>query len=238
VCFDTCDGVDDEEGERMADGATRRRRSDATSNAGRVVAAARRVFAREGQASLEEVASEAGVGIATLYRHFPNREALTGAVFRLILDEEVAPMVAAASRDEPPRRVFMLIAEQLLDLIDRERGLISSLTKFAVLAEDLLTEFIEPFGVLLRTAQEAGDVRDDLVPDDIPRVLQMLVLGLSTTPPPLRRRYISLMFDAFTPGNPEPLPPLTAEVSLAEVRTGIAALAATRPTHRPNAERP
>jgi AcrR family transcriptional regulator len=236
VRFATCDGVDDEEGERMTDGATRRRRSDATSNADRVVVAARRVFAREGQASLEEVAGEAGVGIATLYRHFPNREALTGAVFRLVLDEEVAPMVAAASRDEPPRRAFMLIAEQLLDLIDRERGLISSLTNFAVLAEDLLTEFIEPFGVLLRTAQEAGDVRDDLVPDDIPRVLQMLVLGLSTTPPPLRRRYISLMFDAFTPGNPEPLPPLTAEVSLAEVRTGIAALAAARPSPAPDAQ--
>ncbi|MCW2697732.1 MAG: TetR family transcriptional regulator [Modestobacter sp.] len=222
----------------MTDRATRRRRSDATSNADRVVAAARRVFAREGQASLEEVAGEAGVGIATLYRHFPNREALTGAVFRLLLDEEVAPMVTAISREEPPRRAFMLIAERLLDLIDRERGLISSLTSFAVLAEDLLTEFVEPFGVLLRTAQEAGDVRDDLVPDDIPRVLQMLILGLSTTPPPLRRRYISLMFDAFTPGNPEPLPPLTAEVSLAEVRTGIAALAATRPAHPPDAERP
>jgi AcrR family transcriptional regulator len=203
-----------------------------------MVAAARIVFAREGQASLEEVAGEAGVGIATLYRHFPNREALTRAVFRLVLDEEVAPMVAAISREEPPRRAFMLIAERLLDLIDRERGLISSLTNFAVLAEELLTEFVEPFGVLLRTAQESGDIRDDLVPDDIPRVLQMLVLGLPTTPPPLRRRYISLMFDAFTPGNPEPLPPVTAEVSLAEVRTGIAALAATRPSHRPETERP
>jgi AcrR family transcriptional regulator len=220
----------------VADQPTRRRRSDAASNADRVVAAARRVLTRDGQAPLEEIAGEAGVGIATLYRHFPNREALTRAVFRLVIAEEVTPLLEAAPRDEPVRHGFMRAAEGLLDLVDRERGLIASLTDFASLAEELLAEFVEPFAGLLRTAQQAGDIRDDLLPEDIPRVLGMLVLGLATTPPALRPRYFSLMYDALTPGHSQPLPPVTAEMSPAEVRTGIAALAATRPSQAADGE--
>src|SRR5713226_8945397 len=62
---------------------SRARRADAQRNAERLLAAAREVFAEQGpDAALEEIARRAGVGIGTLYRHYPNRDALVEAVFR------------------------------------------------------------------------------------------------------------------------------------------------------------
>ena len=108
------------------------------------------------------------------------------------------------------RQSFLLIVERLLELLDRERGLIASSADFAVLTDDLLSEFLEPFAVLLRHAQEAHEIRADLQPYDIPRVLSILVVGLSAPPssPADRRRYVSLVFDAMGPDQGEPLPPL------------------------------
>ena len=62
------------------------RRRDALANSERLIAAARKVFASGGQGSLEEIASEAGVGIATLYRHFSGRESLTVASTKVVCD--------------------------------------------------------------------------------------------------------------------------------------------------------
>src|SRR5437764_6370080 len=77
---------------------TRPKRADARRNYEKVLAAAREAFAEGGEAtSLEEIARRAGVGIGTLYRHFPNRQALLEAVY---VDEVEAVCRSAAELDE------------------------------------------------------------------------------------------------------------------------------------------
>ncbi len=78
-----------------------RRRVDARSSAERITAAGRTVLA-VGEGSLEQIAAEAGVGIATLYRHFPNREAIVRAVLDDILETDLLPLIDAPPR--PPAR--------------------------------------------------------------------------------------------------------------------------------------
>src|SRR5689334_20961183 len=81
---------------------TRGPRSDAARNRLRLLEAAKAVFAAGGaEASLEAVAREAGVGIGTLYRHFPTREALFEAVYRREVDE-LAALAERLGREQPP----------------------------------------------------------------------------------------------------------------------------------------
>lgn len=204
----------------------RGRRRDAASNAERLIAAARSAFARDGQASLEQIAAEAGLGIATLYRHFASRELLTRAVYRSIFEADVVPLLTGGCGRSTPRGTFMAIAERLLDLVDRERGLIASSADFAVLTDELLREFVDPFAVLLRRAQRAGQLRADLQPHDIPRIFSMLVVGLSSprATPAVRRRYLSLAFDALDRPGLEPLPPLGEQDAAQGLRTGVESL--------------
>ncbi|HEX7661274.1 MAG TPA: helix-turn-helix domain-containing protein, partial [Pseudonocardiaceae bacterium] len=70
-------------------------RVDARASAARILDAARGVFATgDGSGPLSRIAHEAGVGIATLYRHFPNRRILARAVYDRIFSEEIAPLLA------------------------------------------------------------------------------------------------------------------------------------------------
>ena len=69
----------------------RAQRIDARSNAQRIVNVARAAFVAGKSPSLEEIAAAADVGVATLYRHFPNREALVRAAYHAIFDDEIIP---------------------------------------------------------------------------------------------------------------------------------------------------
>lgn len=212
----------------------RRRRVDAITNRERIVAAARLVFARDAHQSLDRVAAEAGVGIATLYRHFANREELIRAVYVSMFDSEVRPLLNAESSLQAPRRAFMTIADRLLDLVANNGELTVSPISVAVLSDELLGEFLEPFGVLLRRAQELGEIRRDLEPGDIPRILGMLIAGLSTpaTSPAIRQRYLALMFDAVSSEGAEPLPPLP-ENEPGDLRSALAPIAHSRTASQP-----
>jgi AcrR family transcriptional regulator len=212
------------------------RRRDALANSERLIAAARKVFASGGQGSLAEIAGEAGVGIATLYRHFSGRESLTRAVYRSIMRDELLPLLRQPRAQGSARQSFLLIVERLLDLLDRERGLIVSSANFAVLTDDLLREFLEPFAVLLQHAQQANEIRADLQPYDIPRVLSILVVGLSTPPasPADRRRYASLAFDAMRPDRAEPLPALDEKDGVEGMRRGFTAIRLATSSREPD----
>jgi AcrR family transcriptional regulator len=219
----------------MTSPATTRRR-DALANSERLIAAARKVFASGGQGSLEEIASEAGVGIATLYRHFSGRESLTRAVYRSIMRDELLPLLRQSRARGSARQSFLLVVERLLELLDGERGLIASSANFAVLTDDLLCEFLEPFAVLLQHAQQADEIRADLQPYDIPRVLSILVVGLSTPPssPSDRRRYASLFFDAMRPDRAEPLPALEEQDGVEGMRRGFTAIRLATSSREPD----
>jgi len=187
------------------------RRADATSNAARIVAAARRVFTSgDGLGSLEEIAREAGVGIATLYRHFARREALASAVYTQLFDDELGPALERARQDPSPVHGLKAAAEALLAMLSRAHGLVASTANLAVLTGELLQQFAEPIDEIVVKAQKAGEIRTDIQTDDIPRLLVMIIAGLTVPglPAGAQHRYLTLVFDGLSPQNATPLPPI------------------------------
>jgi AcrR family transcriptional regulator len=181
-------------------------RSDALSSVARILEAARRVFASgDGSGTLDKIAREAGVGIATLYRHFPSRQRLADAVYEHIYTVEIEPLLARlADSGDAPRLVMLDVAERLADLMHRERGLVASIGDMTEATTRMLwrsMEFLEP---VLRRAQEAGTIRSDIEPADIPNILAMLAaaLGVLNADQPTRRRYLSILLDAFNSSAP------------------------------------
>jgi len=202
----------------------RRRRVDARASVERITAAGRAVLAT-GEASLEQIAAEAGVGIATLYRHFPNREAIVRAVLDDILETDLLPRIDRAADAPHPRQSLQDIATHLLDLITEERGLVSFAGNFTDVAVEALQRFSHSLHPLLLRAQQQGEIRSDLTAEDIPRFLVMAVAGLALpgTAPSLRARFIALLFDSLNPANATPLPPLLAGED--DLRTAVSNVA-------------
>ena len=180
-------------------------RIDARSNAQRIIAAARAAFVKGQTPSLEEIATTAGVGVATLYRHFPNRETLVRAVYHAIFDEEIIPLMTPEAMLPAFRDSFIAVSVRVIDLLSA-----APTSNLADLNAELIEEYLDLFALLLKGAQEQGEIRDDLGIEDVPHILDMLVLGLST--PSLngqsRARYLALFFDALKPGHSDELPPL------------------------------
>jgi AcrR family transcriptional regulator len=183
----------------------RAQRIDARSNAQRIVTAARTAFVAGQSPSLEEIASTAGVGVATLYRHFPNRESLVRAAYHAIFDDEILPQMAPETILPAFRDAFIEVSVKVIELLSAAPT--SNLTE---LNAELIADNLDLFAVLLEGTQAQGDIRKDIGIEDVPHILGMLVMGLST--PSLdaqgRARYIALMFDALKPGNNAELPPL------------------------------
>jgi len=183
----------------------RAQRIDARSNAQRIVNVARAAFLAGTTPSLEEIAAKADVGVATLYRHFPNREALIRAAYHSAFQEEIVPLLA-------PEQMLPAFRDSFITVSVRAVGLLSAAptTNLAELTRELVDEHIELFAALQRGAQEQGDLRPDLVAEDLPHIIGMLVVGLASPglDPQRRARYLALMFDAFRPGHPGELPPL------------------------------
>ncbi|MGC2305925.1 TetR/AcrR family transcriptional regulator [Candidatus Binatus sp.] len=153
----------------------RRPRADAVRNRERVLAAAKAVFSKGGaDASLEAVAKRAQVGIGTLYRHFPTREALFEAVYR----HEVQQLSELAERlkDEPsPVEALRRWLHSDIELVATKKGMSAALA-LAVhgsseLYADLLERLAKAVGVLLDRAVAAGEIRSDISPKDLLRAL-------------------------------------------------------------------
>jgi len=149
----------------------RRLRADARRNAARVLEAAREVFAELGsEASLEEIARRAGVGIGTLYRHFPTREALVEAAYRTELDKlcDAAPALLTTL---PPDRALRAWMDRFVDYMTTKRGMAEALkaviasggNPYAVSRDRLLTAV----GSLLDAGIAAGVLRADVPAADV-----------------------------------------------------------------------
>ncbi len=183
----------------------RAQRIDARSNAQRIVTAARAAFVAGKSPSLEEIAATAGVGVATLYRHFPNRETLVRAVYHAIFDDEILPQMSPESVLPAFRDAFIDVSVKVIELLSS-----APTSNLAELNAELIDDNLDLFAVLLEGTQAQGDIRTDIGIEDVPHILGMLVMGLST--PSLdaqgRARYIALMFDALKPGDTGELPPL------------------------------
>ena len=150
-------------------------RKDAARNREKVLAAAVELFAERGtEGSLEEVAKRAGVGIGTLYRHFPTRDALVEAAYR----NEVAQLRAAADEllaELPPDEALEAWMRRFVDYGTAKRGMRDALQSIAGGGADLFAEtrgqVTEAVAVLLRAGAEAGTLRADVEPEDVLRAM-------------------------------------------------------------------
>jgi AcrR family transcriptional regulator len=159
----------------------RPKRADARRNYEKVLAAAREAFAAGGESTaLEEIARRAGVGIGTLYRHFPNRQALLEALY---MDEvEEVCRSAADLEGAEPWEALSRWFERFIGYIATKQALINELVNYldadAPLFKASRTALFEAGEPLLTRAQEAGVVRADV---GIAEVIQMVV-GIAKIP--------------------------------------------------------
>jgi AcrR family transcriptional regulator len=181
--------------------AARPKRADARRNYDKLVAAARDAFAEEGSdATLEEISKRAGVGIGTLYRHFPKREDLLEATYLGGVEE----ICAAAAKYEalPPWEALTGWLGEFVAFAATKRALAEEM--FAYLDRDApvfkgcgaaIYGAGEP---LLQRAQAAGEVRDDV---DIADVTKMIsgIAGLRRTEPEQIERLVAIALAGLRP---------------------------------------
>jgi AcrR family transcriptional regulator len=156
----------------------RPKRADARRNYDKVLAAAREAFAEGGESTaLEEIARRAGVGIGTLYRHFPNRQALVEALY--VGEVEEVCRDAAGFEDAEPWEALEAWLLRVFDYIGTKRVLAAELSNYMdTTAELFQTARVALYGSgepLLQRAQEAGVVRDDVTIADV----MQLVIGIA-----------------------------------------------------------
>jgi AcrR family transcriptional regulator len=159
----------------------RPKRADARRNYEKVVAAAREAFAERGAStSLEEIARRADVGIGTLYRNFPSRQALLEAVY---VDEVESLCRSAAEFDDlPPWEGFVAWAHRLAGYLVTKQALAHELFEYlerdAPLFQSCRTALFTTAEPLLARAQEAQAVRPDT---NLSEIIQM-VGGIAKIP--------------------------------------------------------
>jgi AcrR family transcriptional regulator len=151
----------------------RRPRADALRNRERLIEAATQVFGRgAGQASLEAVAREAGVGIGTLYRHFPTREALFEAVYRREVDQLVH-LAERLAREASPVEALRRWLHANIRLVATKRGMVEALQLAASGSPELkaysFDRMTAALSLLLARGVEAGEVRPDITARDLLR---------------------------------------------------------------------
>lgn len=186
-------------------------RADAARNHGSLVRAARQVYAELGpDATLDKVAERAGVGIATLYRRFPNKNELIRAALTQGIAEEVAPAIDCAVEDGDPRRGLATLMEATMSLVAHERNLLSAAEDAGALTAEVTAPVIDPLMVLTERGQAAGVIRADVATEDIQRVMGMLAAVLPSMDVGSQgwRRYVALVLDALSPVSSRPLPTL------------------------------
>jgi AcrR family transcriptional regulator len=159
----------------------RPKRADARRNYEKVLTAAREAFAEGGESTaLEEIARRAGVGIGTLYRHFPNRQALLEALYVNEVEEVSRRAVELDGGD--PWEALNAWFERVLAYLATKQALAQELLNYfdrdAPLFQMCRTSLYGAGEPLLTRAQDAGVVRQDV---EFPEVMQM-VMGIAKIP--------------------------------------------------------
>jgi AcrR family transcriptional regulator len=194
-------------------------RRDAERNRQRILAAAAEVFTERGlEASLDDVARHAGVGVGTVYRRFPDKASLADALF----DERIDALVEMAERAQAePDAWGALVSflEHSAEMLASDRGLRQILMfaaqghDRAACARDRMRPAVDR---LVKRAQADGLVRADLAATDIP-IIEFMLAAVAEyarqVRPTVWRRYLALMLDALRPprasGGPLPEPELS-----------------------------
>lgn len=192
-------------------------RRDAQANRDRIVTAARAVFATGGiEATVEEIARRAAVGMGTLYRRFPTKEDLVDAV----LEDAFGELVRVAEEalvEADAWMGFCSFLERALALNGADRGLkdlVASSEHGRARAEAMRARLRPLIRQLVERAQEQGSLRADFAPEDMPLVFWTGGRVIETTAavaPEFWRRYLGLLLDGLRAeaATPLPHPPLT-----------------------------
>jgi AcrR family transcriptional regulator len=150
-------------------------RADAERNRQQLLEAAKLSFAERGpDASLEEIARQAGVGIGTLYRHFPNRDALLADVYRHALKQlaDAAPTLAAK---EPPLEALRSWMRLFVDYVATKKVIAPALQRMAGGTSELyagtMDQITGAMNLLVSRAVASGDIRLDIDPFDVLRAV-------------------------------------------------------------------
>lgn len=146
-------------------------RADAVRNRARVLEAARALFAERGSdVQMEEVARKAGVGVGTLYRHFPTKEAMIEAASEQRFEEALEFVRSKASDEADPWDLLVEILTHCAEQQSRDRGfchVVESMMGSNQPTCQVQAQFEEVTADLLRRAQATGSIRPDVVPNDI-----------------------------------------------------------------------
>jgi AcrR family transcriptional regulator len=153
----------------------RKPRADAVRNRERVLEAAKAVFSAGGpDASLEAVARKAGVGIGTLYRHFPTRESLFEAVYRREV-QQLGELAEQLKGEATPVEALRRWLKSNVEFVATKKGMSAALalavqnsSELSAYSFDRLTKAV---GALLDRAVAAGEIRSDISPEDVLRTL-------------------------------------------------------------------
>ena len=155
----------------MAEAETRAPRADAARNRDQLLAVATRVFgSAEAEPSMRAIAREAGVGIATLYRHFPTRESLVDAVYR----DQVVRLTTGAHEllgQLPPAAAMRRWMDLFGDWIATKNGMLDTLLAMIESGEiahvQTRAELLAAITAILDAGRAAGDLRSDVTAADI-----------------------------------------------------------------------
>ena len=171
-------------------------RSDARRNREKLLEAATAAFATaEGRpVSLESIARDAGVGIGTLYRHFPNREALVEAIYRAEL-AEVAAAAEQLVKHHPPKAALRRWMDRYASFVAAKRGMAESLHAIfdsgAMEPSQTRDSIVAAVDLLLRAGAKAGDLRSDVAADDV--VSSLIGIFLASGSPEQTSRMLDLL---------------------------------------------
>jgi AcrR family transcriptional regulator len=183
----------------------RRRRADARRNVDALVEAARTVFATSGvDAPAKEITDLAGVGVGTLYRHFPQRADLVKAVVESGIDA-VADAGRELSAAYPPAEALARWIHRFTALLATKRGLASALHSgdpaFAGLPDYFLQRLGPALATLLAAAVADGTVRDDIDAADLLHALAQLSQPVPGRSPEQTRRIVGVFVDGLYRGS-------------------------------------
>jgi AcrR family transcriptional regulator len=152
-------------------------RADAARNVHRILETATRVLAGDQRAGMAEVASEAGLARATLYRHFPTREDLVAAIRAQAYDDAGAAIAASRLEEGTPSDALLRLIEGLVAVGDRYRVLQNEAETEAggAASRKREVELALPVLALIRRGQESGELAPDVDPQWFTRVLDALI---------------------------------------------------------------